>query len=84
MVLQNVTLNNEEHLFFHYHIFYFSQTNPNLTFSIHFELHPLNRNLSYLFIHQFDDQPQFNSIHNSTLFCPSGQLHFLISFLNHY
>jgi hypothetical protein len=84
MFPQNVTLNNGKHFTFHYHTFNFSQTNPNLTFSIHFELHPLNRNLSYLFIYQFDDQPQFNSIDNWTLFCPSGQLHFLSLFLNHY
>lgn len=74
MFLQNVTFNTDKNSLFHYHRVNLTQNiNSNLTFSIHFEMHPLNRNLSYLFIYKFDDQPQLNSMDNWTLFCPKGE-----------
>jgi len=45
-----------------------TENNENLTFSIHFEMHPLNLNLSYLFIYKFDEKPQLNSMNNWTIF----------------
>jgi hypothetical protein len=42
------------------------QSNRNLTISIRFEIHPSNKNLSYLFVYQFDHQS-----YQSTLFCSS-------------
>ena len=49
-------------------------TNKNLTVSVHFELRPLDINLGYLFIYQFDRPAQLNSgkkdIDDWDLFCP--------------
>ncbi len=72
MFLQNVTSYNETDAFFNYHSVNLTRTNPNLTYSVHFELHPLHVNVSYLFIYQFDAQSQFHSMHNWTFFCPRG------------
>lgn len=42
--------------------------------SIHFEIHPFNKNLSYLFIYKFDRSPIVNhridQLDNWKLFCP--------------
>jgi len=74
MILQNVM--------FHKDLFYMKQIdikqNNNLTISIHFEIFPLNKNLSYLFIYKFDQPPKLtesiNHIDNWTLFCSSGKI----------
>jgi hypothetical protein len=75
MILQNVTNHNES--------FYLKfidikqlQPNENLTISIHFQIQPLNRNLSYLFIYQFDHSLSFNQLDGWTLFCASSKLYF--------
>jgi hypothetical protein len=73
MFLQNVTFDNEKHSLFNYHFINFSRTNPNLTFSVHFEMQPLNSNLSYLLIYKFDDKPQLNSMDNWTILHPSSE-----------
>ena len=62
MFQQNVTAMNNSNAFFQFHVI-------NLTYSIHLEFQPMNFNLSYLVLSQFDDQPQLNSIENWTLFC---------------
>ena len=73
MFQQNVTeLNNEKKEFFHYHQINLTRNNPNLTYSFHLEIQPMNINLSYLLIYQFDDRPQWNSLNNWTYFCPEG------------
>jgi hypothetical protein len=53
-----------------------NQPNENLTISIHFQFHPSNTNLSYLFFYQFD---QLSQIHRSNLFCPSSKIDFLMT-----
>jgi hypothetical protein len=73
MFLQNVTFNNETYSLFNYHFINFSRTNPNLTFSVHFEMQPLNSNLSYLLIYKFDDKPQLDSMDNWTILHPSSK-----------
>ncbi|CAF3751894.1 unnamed protein product, partial [Rotaria sp. Silwood1] len=77
MILQNVTsINNTAHN----QLFYFNYINitNNLSVSIHFEVHPLNISLGYLFIYKFDQTPLLNSSINPidrwTLFCPSIDL----------
>lgn len=55
MILENVTGDNQS---LHLKMLDIEQLqpNPNQTISIHFEIQPLNTNLSYLFIYQFDDR----------------------------
>ncbi len=49
------------------------QQNDDFRISIHFEIHPLNRNLSYLFIYKFDQALRLtNSVYQLdgwTVFC---------------
>ena len=77
MFLQNVTSNNEQNFLFNYHLINLTKTNPNLTYSSHFELHPLNINLSYLLIYKFDDKPQLNSMNGWKFLCPLSKFDFL-------
>jgi len=76
MFLQNVTTKNVLFNFHLINISEFQQSNSNLTFSIHFEMHPLDKNLSYLLIYKFDSKPQLTSSINNTdgwsLFCSSN------------
>ncbi|UJR10866.1 hypothetical protein I4U23_015053 [Adineta vaga] len=78
MTLQNVTslvdklsLNNHQ---FNLHFINISQTNPNLSISIHFEIFPLNTSLGYMLIYKFDQIPQLNSslifIDDWSMLCP--------------
>jgi hypothetical protein len=68
----NVTRKN---VLFNYHQVNLTQPNPNLTYSIHFELRPSDSNLSYLLIHRFDHQPQPDVFDGSPkLFCCSSDL----------
>ncbi|CAF4420658.1 unnamed protein product, partial [Adineta steineri] len=73
MYLQNVTSLNStlNNLLFNYH---YINITSSLPISIHFEIHSLNTNLSYLFIYKFDQTPQLNSsiniIDGWTIFCP--------------
>jgi hypothetical protein len=75
MILQNVlSLNSNTHnQIFNLHYVNITST---LTVSIHFEIHPLNTNLAYLFIYKFDQSPRLNSSINQTdgwtLLCPSN------------
>jgi hypothetical protein len=50
-----------------------NQPNENLTVSIHFQFHPSNTNLSYLFFYQFD---QLSRTHGTNLFCPLNMIQF--------
>ncbi|CAF1385787.1 unnamed protein product [Adineta ricciae] len=83
MFFQNVTRMNENKLLFHFYSFELTKSNENQTFSIHFEIHPLNSNISYLLIYQFDHKPRIHSIQNWTYLCPSNStadqtyLHFI-------
>ena len=68
MILQNVISLNQS-----YHM-KLIQLNQSLTVSIHFDIHPLKKNLSYLFIYQFDQLLQCDQLDGSILFCPSSKL----------
>jgi len=60
MTLQNViatTATPHQQLF---NLHFVNIINP-LPVSVHFEIHPWNRNLGYLFIYQFDRSPILNS-----------------------
>ena len=79
MIKQNVlSLNSNSHN----QIFNLNYVNitSTLSVSIHLEIHPLNTNLSYLFIYKFDQSPQLNSSLNQidgwTLLCPSSKIYF--------
>ncbi len=77
MILQNVTSMNSTP---HNQLFNLNYLNitSSLPISVHFEMHPLNLSLAYLFIYKFDQTPQLNSSINQidgwTLFCPSSKL----------
>jgi hypothetical protein len=78
MTLQNVISTVHNQLF---HLQYINITN-SLAISVHFEIHPLDMNVGYLFIYKFDGPPQLNSSINETdgwtLFCPSSKFFFMI------
>ncbi|CAF3690236.1 unnamed protein product, partial [Adineta steineri] len=73
MYLQNMTSINStnNNLLFNY--LYINITS-SLPISIHFEIHPLDKSLAYLFIYKFDQTPLLNSsisiIDGWTIFCP--------------
>ena len=81
MTLQNVTAFNStpHHQLFNLH--FVSILSP-LPISLHFDIHPLNISVGYLFIFKFDSSPILNSSVNQidgwTLLCPSSE--FLSSF----
>ncbi|CAF1313923.1 unnamed protein product [Adineta ricciae] len=77
MSLQNVTSFNSSTVSPHQQLFnlhFVNITNPSLTVSVHFEMHPLNTSLAYLFIYRFDTVPILNTSHQQidgwSLFCP--------------
>jgi hypothetical protein len=82
MSLQNATASNAapHNQLFNLH---FIDISNSLPISVHFEMHPLNINLGYLFIYKFDSSPILNSSVNQidgwTLFCPSSKLNFRFS-----
>ena len=57
MILQDV-LSTSQDQFFNLHQIDIASA---LTISVHFEIQPLNPNISYLFIYKFDGIPQWNS-----------------------
>ncbi|CAF4521529.1 unnamed protein product, partial [Rotaria sp. Silwood2] len=75
MIVQNVTSINST---LHNQLFYLNYINitNDLTIAVHFEIHPLNISLAYLFIYKFDQTPLLNSSTNFIdgwiLFCPSN------------
>ncbi|UJR07283.1 hypothetical protein I4U23_011571 [Adineta vaga] len=80
-LVQNSTLINEKKessLPFYYYLFHLQQTNPNLTFAIHLEIHPSIANISYLLTYQFDSlKPSLPLSDHWVLVCPSSNYHFL-------
>jgi hypothetical protein len=71
MILEDViSINNASYN----QIFYLKYINitSNLAISIHFEIHPLNKSLAYLFIYKFDNFISINQIDGWTVFCPSN------------
>ncbi|CAF1645338.1 unnamed protein product, partial [Adineta ricciae] len=73
MYLQDVLLNGSS-LFNYQYI----NITSSLPISIHLDIHPLNINLSYLFIYKFDENPQLNNsiyqIDGWTIFCSNKHL----------
>jgi hypothetical protein len=73
MTLENVTSFNATPHNQLFNLHYVDITN-SLPESVHFEIHPLNTSLGYLFIYKFDSSPLLNSSINQidgwTLFCP--------------
>ncbi|CAF3550581.1 unnamed protein product [Rotaria sp. Silwood1] len=80
MSWQNVTLinNNRHDSPFNLHLINMthSQSNTNLTVSLHIEISPANTNISYMFIYKFDSASRLDSIVEQidgwTLFCQSS------------
>jgi hypothetical protein len=81
MFIQNVSslsadtlINNRQ---FNLHFINISQSNPNITISIHFEMHPLNNSFGYMLIYKFDQIPQLNSsinyIDGWSMLCPRSK-----------
>lgn len=76
MTLQNVTSFNSttQYQLFNLH---FINIQNSLPISVHFEIHPLDITLGYLFIYKFDSTPFLNSTINQidgwTVFCPSSK-----------
>jgi hypothetical protein len=77
MIIQNVTSTNSTPHNQLFSLHYMNITSV-LPISVHIEIHPLDLNLSYLFIYKFDQIPQLNSsisqIDGWTLFCPLSKL----------
>lgn len=74
MFLHSVTLTNQTKQLFHYHLVHLPSDNPNVTLSIHLELHPLNGTPAYIIAYQFDEQTNFESTKNWSLLCPVGKI----------
>jgi hypothetical protein len=79
MILQDTFISNPHKQLFNLQYINITST---LSISVHWEIHPLNTNLAYLFIYKFDSSPQLNSSINNIdgweLFCPSSKSYLLI------
>ena len=77
MTLQDVLSTNSTTHNQLFRLHYINITNP-LSSSVHFEIHPLDMNMAYLFIYKYDSPPQLNSsihqIDGWTLFCPASEI----------
>ena len=82
MTLQNVTSITNSTSSPHYYLFnsHYVNLKEMSHVSVHFELHPLTANLSYLLIYKFDGLPILNSsiqqIDGWTIFCPFSKQFF--------
>ena len=82
MTLQNVMSIN---FTFHNQLFNLHYVNitSTLSISVHFEIHPLNSTIGYLFIYKFDSSPILNSSVNQidgwALLCPSSKSSYFIN-----
>jgi hypothetical protein len=79
MILQNVS-NYNQSFDFQFIDLKNLKSNEKLTISIHFEIEPLNKNVAYLFVYQFDKPIQLNKLDDSQIFCPSSKLDFTRTF----
>ena len=81
MIMQNVSslivdslINNRQ---FNLHFINITQSNSNITISIHFEMHSLDDTLGYMLIYKFDDIPQLNNSINQidgwSILCPQNR-----------
>ena len=73
-ILQNTSVSSLHQQMFNLH--YVNITSP-VDISVHWEIHPLNISLAYLFIYRFDSAPQLDSSTNLIdgwkLLCPSSK-----------
>ncbi|CAF0820451.1 unnamed protein product [Adineta ricciae] len=67
--LQNALLVNRRKLLFNYHSVDLIKSDTNLTYSIHLEISPLNRNLSYVLIYKFNERPQVEEFDGMKILC---------------
>lgn len=78
MSFQNVTSMNKTQQPLNLYFVNITQSNSNLTVSLHLELRPLNATLGYLYIYRFDRAPLLNTSTNQiddwSLLCPSSKL----------
>ena len=78
MIKQNLTQ--------HHHLFnlHYVNISSSLSISVHIEVEPEMKNISYLFIYKFDRSPLLNSSINEidgwTLLCSSGEIFYLSLF----
>ncbi len=74
MILQNLSDVTPHQQLFNLH---YINITSSIDISVHWEIHPLNSSLAYLFIYKFDGPPQLNSSMNLidgwTLLCPSSK-----------
>jgi hypothetical protein len=81
MVMQNVSslivdplINNRQ---FNLHFINITQSNSNMSISIHLQMRPLNNILGYMLIYKFDSIPQLNSSLNNidgwSMLCPNSK-----------
>ena len=74
MILQNTFLSTPHSQLFN---LYYINITSTINISVHWEIHPLNSSLAYLFIYKLDGVPQLNSsinlIDGWTLLCPSSK-----------
>jgi hypothetical protein len=81
MILNNVTL-IDDHRLFHFHLININQlsTNKHFSLSLHFQIRPININISYLFIYKFDIpfmlDRLMDQIDGYQLFCPRSKYDF--------
>jgi hypothetical protein len=81
MVMQNVSslivnplINNRQ---FNLHFINITQSNSNMSISIHLQMRSLNNSLGYMLIYKFDSIPQLNSSLNNidgwSMLCPNSK-----------
>jgi hypothetical protein len=81
MVIQNVSslivdplINNRQ---FNLHFINITQSNSNMSISIHLQMRSLNNSLGYMLIYKFDSIPQLNSSLNNidgwSMLCPNSK-----------
>ena len=78
MLFQNSTSINAQrkNSAFDFYLYHLTETNPNLTFAAHFEIHPSDANVSYLLTYQFDSPlPPTMSPHPWTLLSPLSKIY---------
>ncbi|WP_233601888.1 hypothetical protein, partial [Corallococcus sp. AB038B] len=73
MMLQDTFLSTPHNQLFNLH---YSNITGTINISVHWEIHPLNSSVAYLFVYKLDAVPQLNTsinlIDGWTLLCPSS------------
>ena len=79
LILPEIVLQNVPDLSFHYQLIDLQQLqiNRDLTFSVHFQIQPIDRTLAYYFVYRLHDTMELNQLDGSQFFCPSSKYSFL-------